>query len=180
MLSIQHIEESLSRAYVQAVAGRAGVIISRPEYDYGVDGEFNHIESRKSTKSIAGQISGNRKFQSKVPVYFQLKASIDWTVDNQFVHYKLDVENYNDLVDHEQYGGYLVLILLCLDPDSQKWLELTEEQLLMRKCCYWDYLTGPKSNNRNKVTISIPRTQLLTPQALEDMFCRVKQGLPPK
>lgn len=40
MITPQHMEEDLSRAYVQAVAARAGVLLSMngAAHDYGVDG----------------------------------------------------------------------------------------------------------------------------------------------
>ncbi|WP_201447867.1 hypothetical protein [Calothrix sp. PCC 7507] len=43
MLTEPHILESLSRAYIRAVAGKAGLNLSIREYDYGVDGNFDEI-----------------------------------------------------------------------------------------------------------------------------------------
>lgn len=40
MLTEEHIKEGLSRAYVLAVAHRAGFNISKSEFDYGIDGTF--------------------------------------------------------------------------------------------------------------------------------------------
>jgi hypothetical protein len=44
VLTDQHIAESLSRAYVRAIAGRAGLNLAIREYDYGVDGSFDEVE----------------------------------------------------------------------------------------------------------------------------------------
>jgi hypothetical protein len=39
MITIQHTEEQLSRAYVTAVAGYAGInLMAERSHDYGVDG----------------------------------------------------------------------------------------------------------------------------------------------
>jgi hypothetical protein len=43
VLTEPHILESLSRAYIRAVAGKAGLNLSIREYDYGVDGNFDEI-----------------------------------------------------------------------------------------------------------------------------------------
>lgn len=43
MLTDQHIAEALSRAYVRAIAGRAGLNLAIREYDYGVDGSFDEV-----------------------------------------------------------------------------------------------------------------------------------------
>jgi hypothetical protein len=37
VLTDQHIAEALSRAYIRAIAGRAGLNLAIREYDYGVD-----------------------------------------------------------------------------------------------------------------------------------------------
>ncbi len=43
-----HILESLSRAYIRAIAGKACLNLSIREYDYGVDGNFDEITIRNS------------------------------------------------------------------------------------------------------------------------------------
>ena len=43
MLIDQHIAEALSRAYVSAIAGRAGLNLAIREYGYGVDGSFDEV-----------------------------------------------------------------------------------------------------------------------------------------
>jgi hypothetical protein len=48
MLIESHIMESLSRAYIQAIAGRVGMnlrIEQRLEFDYGIDGTFRPIKN---------------------------------------------------------------------------------------------------------------------------------------
>ncbi len=46
MLTLQHQEEALSWAYVQAVAAQAGVSLMQPNYDYGIDGTLlSQLES---------------------------------------------------------------------------------------------------------------------------------------
>jgi hypothetical protein len=41
VLTDQHIAETLSRAYICAIAGRAGLNLAIREYDYGVGGSFD-------------------------------------------------------------------------------------------------------------------------------------------
>lgn len=64
MITDQHIEEGLSRACIQAIAARAGLSLSKPEPDYGVDGAFNEVN-----------ILNGRRFQSGFSLHYQLKAS---------------------------------------------------------------------------------------------------------
>ena len=65
MLTDQHISEALSRAYVRAISGRAGLNLAIREYDYGVDGSFDEVVVRQS-----------RRVESGFSLSFQLKASI--------------------------------------------------------------------------------------------------------
>jgi len=67
VLTDPHIVESLSRAYIRAFAGKAGLNLSVREYDYGVDGNFDEIAIRN-----------NRRVESGFSLSFQLKASTQW------------------------------------------------------------------------------------------------------
>jgi hypothetical protein len=48
----QHKEEALSRAFVHAIAARAGAIVSIWDFDYGIDGSFHEIAIIDGSKSI--------------------------------------------------------------------------------------------------------------------------------
>jgi hypothetical protein len=68
MITTQHIEETLSRAYVRAIAATAGVIVNVDELDYGCDGAFRSVTWRNSRRVVTG-----------FSIDFQLKASIRWS-----------------------------------------------------------------------------------------------------
>ena len=54
MLTKQHRQEALSRAYVQAIAARCGMSVSIPTPDYGTDLTLNEIESRGARRVETG------------------------------------------------------------------------------------------------------------------------------
>ncbi len=54
VLTDQHIAEALSRAYVRAIAGRAGLNLAIREYDYGVDGSFDEVVMRQNRRVESG------------------------------------------------------------------------------------------------------------------------------
>ena len=167
MLTEQHTAEALSRAYVQAVAGKAGVNLSFPLHDYGIDGAFRPIH-----------IVGGRRVESGFSLDFQLKASKNWTINENHVVYDLEAKTYNDLVLRRSSGTVVpcILILLCLPEDPQEWLDLNEERLLLRKCCYWEHLKGDPTENTQTVRIRIPAVQLLSPESLLILLERIKGG----
>ena len=54
MITEQHREEHLSRAYIQAVTAKAGHIFEPPTCDYGVDGTVHHVENRDGRRDRSG------------------------------------------------------------------------------------------------------------------------------
>lgn len=167
MLTEQHIEEGLSRACVQAIAVMAGLIVSRGEYDYGVDGTFHEVAS----------ING-RRVESGFCLHFQLKASTKWQQDESAIIYDLEAKTYNDLVGMQANSGAIpcVLILLALPKDRVRWLECWETGVTIGGGCYWASLSGSPTKNRRTVRISIPREQQLSPTSLITLLNKVKTG----
>jgi Domain of unknown function (DUF4365) len=167
MLTEQHIAEALSRAYVRAIAGRAGLNLAIREYDYGVDGSFDEVVMRQ-----------NRRVESGFSLSFQLKASTQWQIDSTHVIYDLEAKTHNDLVFRRSMrtATPCILILLALPNDSEQWLICEESQLRLQGTCYWEYLSGSLSENRASVRIRIPRSQRLTPESLLTLMKNVKTG----
>jgi hypothetical protein len=123
VLTDQHIVESLSRAYVRAIAGRAGLTLAIREYDYGVDGSFDEVVVRQ-----------NRRTDSGFSLSFQLKASTQWQLDPSDVIYDLEAKTYNDLVLRRSIKTAIpcILLLLALPTDPAQWLICEESQLRLQ------------------------------------------------
>ena len=69
-----------------------------------------------------------------------------------------------------------LLIVLLLPDDPTQWLTLDENSLISRRCAYWVSLEGaPASDNQTGKTIAIPRTQLLTVEALRAVALRLSR-----
>jgi hypothetical protein len=167
MITSQHIEEGISRAYVQAIAARAGVNTGSAHFDYGIDGTLCRV-----------QIRNGRRIDSGFKIDYQLKASTNWKVEDDYIVYDLEAKTYNDLVSRSKEGRAvpLILILLCLPKNASEWLENSEDYLLVRKCCYWTMLDGALTTNVEKVRIRVPRAQLLTPDSLNMLLMQVERG----
>jgi hypothetical protein len=164
LLPKQQIEELLSWAHVQAIAGQAGVDLSLPGRDFGVDGTFRTLT-----------VLGSRRFPSGFALDFQLKASTRCQIELEHVVYDLEVKTYNDLINR-RLSGYVIpciLVLKALPLDPTQWLESSEAGLVLRGGCYWEYLQGNPSLNKETVRIRIPREQLLTSDSLLILLNRV-------
>lgn len=162
---MQHVEESLSLAYVQAIAGAAGVALGTLSYDYGIDGSFRPIKKL-----------GKRRMIDGYALDFQLKASTRCQVEPTHIVYDLEAKTFNDLVDRDDASIPCILILLVLPPQSELWLTISEQELLLRHCCYWHMVTGEPSDNESSVRVRISREQLLTPDTLRDLLSSVSEG----
>lgn len=167
MITEQHTKEMISTSFLKAVAAMAGTNLSYDVYDYGVDGTFKPVV-----------IDGARYYTSGFPLDFQLKSSINWEINDNHVVYDLEAKTYTDMIRRREQEGAipLVLILLCLPPERESWLSISEEMLIMKKCCYWYFVEGEPSDNTRTVRIRIPTTNLFCPDALNELLSNVGEG----
>lgn len=161
MITVQHTKESLSRAFVHAVAGRAGVnCTGERAFDYGIDGTFRPVTVR-----------GNRRIENSFPLDYQIKATINWTIEDTNIGYHLESKTYNDLVTRDLDGVGAVLILLCLPLEDENWVEFSEDYMTLRRCCYYTVLSGdPVGNEHSTRKILIPRTNIFTADSLRELL----------
>ena len=167
MLTIPHCKESLSKAYVTAVVGRARHKVNwNSDHDYGVDGYIRKIEQR-----------GTRHFETGWGFEFQSKTTTDWTQENGQIVYDLEVDAYNDLVGRAGTGALpFLLVLLCIPQDDGVWLNVTADRLILQKCAYWLQLDGVLTSNVSTKRVRIPIANVLTPTAVNDILDAVKSG----
>ncbi len=169
MITTQHIEEDLSRAYVQAIAAKAGLNLAIRDraHDYGIDGTFHQVSYRDG-----------RREESGFGLDFQLKASINAVVEPDCIQYDLDSKVYNSFSERAQkkYTSRVILILLVLPKDTEDWMTLSEEQLVLKRCCYWTTIDGVATLNAQSKRISIPRSNLLTPEKVMVLMQAVENG----
>ena len=163
MLTRNHRQEALCRAYIQAVAGRCGMSVSQPFIDYGIDLTLNDIESSKGAHAESG-------FKLDV----QAKSTIRAGKDDGLLWYDLDRRSY-DVLRQPRPGCPRILVVLSLPADESRWLTQSEEELVLRGCAYWLSLRGrPPLPNRRSVRVSIPRANVFSPEALKAVMARIK------
>ena len=170
MLTDEHIKEGLSRAYVQAVSAKAGVILSLKDrgHDYGIDGSFHEVSDFQGRKIENGNV-----------LDFQLKATTRIDVQEDFISFQLEAKTINLLASRvgRSGGTRAILIILSLPPQSEEWVQLNENELILKNCCYWSSISSLTPNIYN-AKHRIPRGQLFTPGVLSDMLRRVSSGVP--
>ena len=179
MLTKQQSMEGVSRGYIEAIASQAGLVCTKPNFDYGVDGTFSDIIIRED----------NRHVDSGYKLDFQLKSTGNFEIKENEIIYDLELKNYNDLID-EEIGTQRILILYLMCEDIEDWIIVNEEiipnveEILEYKyntgfnyCAWWCSLRGKsKSNNKRTVRIKLPRNQILTKDSLKSLMEKVKEG----
>ena len=152
-MSPNFVQEQLSLSYVRSVVFRAGLRLSTPEVDdHGIDGTVVNPERRGINR-----------------VDFQLKATTRYGIGDTAISYDLRVENYNRLVLDDDVPR--VLILFIMPDDADEWLAQSEDELCLRRCAYWISLMGqPISRNSSTVRVSVPLSNVLDQDGLDDMF----------
>ncbi|HTU18165.1 MAG TPA: DUF4365 domain-containing protein [Gemmataceae bacterium] len=167
MMTRNHRQEALCRAYVQAVAALAGVGTGNYAFDYGVDMSLRVIQQQDNVHQDA-----------RVQLDLQLRSTTRANVTDTQVSYDLDVRTYEYL--RQRSWIHCILVLLILPEDEGQWLSQSPEELTIRHCAYWISLEGAEPTTAtSSIRIAIPRTQIFSVQIVRAMMNRLVQGEEP-
>ncbi len=155
-IPVQSIEERLSVSYVTAVVSRAGFSFELIPQDYGVDLSIRRVSKFKGTLMDIG-----------VALDCQLKATVNWDSSASSIIYDMQADAYNKLVFRRQNSSIpCILILYCLPRDDTQWLTIDENQMNLRKCCYWIQLDSEYTKNSSTIRITIPKDNRFCPDTI--------------
>ena len=98
---IQSIEEAISVSWVSAIVSRAGASFDIVHQDYGVDLTVRRVDSMGGKRMDMGGVFD-----------CQLKATINWGKDDDYVVYDLSAETYNKLLWFLTQIGAKVAVLV--------------------------------------------------------------------
>lgn len=158
-------KEQFSRAYVHAVATVAG---------YGTAVPVPDDDSIDVMIFATGTHSTPRRPRLEV----QVKCTGQDIVGADELRFSLKIKNYNDLrATRDQLLVPRILVVMIVPQNVGEWVRQTEEELVLRHCAYWRSLHGsPDTENEDAVTVAIPRRQVFTPTALQEIMQRVNDG----
>lgn len=159
LLTVQDMEEAISRAYTLAVAARAGYTTSVRDMDRdGID--------------LSIQAGGGMR----PALDLQLKATVNLgAASDGCRRYPLNLKNYNQLRCPVQTPR--LLVVLDLPKDKNLWVTIDEDELAIRHRAYWMNLRGyEKTENQTSVTVSIPEKNLFNVESLRDLMAQSRSG----
>ena len=159
LLGIPDQKEALSRAYVQAVAARAGYATA--DYDFDRDGVDVRIQAGGAMRPALD---------------LQLKATVNLgQLHDGHFRFPLKRRNYDLLRGQTQTPR--LLVVLDLPRDQREWLTITVDELVLRRCAYWLNLKGYEATeNRWEVTVRIPSGNLFDVDGLRALMKKSRKG----
>ncbi len=156
-------KEQFSGAYLRAVCAVAGFSLAEPEVD------------DDSVDFLVAAAGGGRTTR-RPRVELQLKSTARNLMRADGVHYPLKSKNYEDLRTPDVLVPR-ILVVVVLPEAVDQWISQSEEELALRHCGYWLALRGmPAEPGQTTFTVLLPRTQILTPDALQSMMLRIDAG----
>ena len=148
----------LSFAYLAAMCAMAGYTCQR-----GPTPDEDSIDATVRTRGA------NR------PVFdVQLKATSSpaWHLDG--LHFRLRRKNYDDL--REDRTLKIVLVVLELPSDPGLWLECGADEMVIRRCAWWDWLWGAPEIDTDSRVVVIPQSQRFDLGSMTDLIERIREG----
>jgi len=152
-------EEALSQAYAAAIAASAGYTLAVQNFDRdGVDIQLRAGGSMRPSLDV------------------QLKATINLKENDEGeIKYPLRRRNYDLL--REETMVPRILVILSLPNDEKDWINITPDELAIRRCAYWASLSGfPESQNTDSVTITIKKENVFDVSALQSLMEKARGG----
>lgn len=154
MIPRERIQEQLSRAYLLAVAARAGCGTSVPDVDCGLDVCLHYYRRRGRRVLAFGGVLG-----------VQLKATSKAVVGPGTLRVRVPHKTFLDMTVPS--ADPRVLVVLAMPEDEGTWLEARDDALLLRRCAYW---TTPSDwhdpGEGRSLLVELPLAQRFDPDAL--------------
>lgn len=113
------------------------------------------------------------RFNSQLRI--QLKSTCSpsqYTDAGDCIRYTLKVKNYNDLCTPSTTP--VILCLLILPEEDSIWVNWSIEELLIKGSMYWlDLSSAERSPNAETVSVSIPKSNIVSPESLLDLLTKI-------
>lgn len=144
------IEELLSQRYIQILANRSGFDATKPEKDFGVDLSVKEV-------SIDRRGIEKRYLYSGRSVDIQLKSCKNLKEKNGYVKYSLEKKTYNDYFFRKKNVEQpYIIIIFQIPKDENDWIQLTPDQLVLKKCAYYYVPDGTEKMSICYARLKIP------------------------
>lgn len=161
LLSENDVKSELSHAFIYALAVNGG-------YTYQPGPRLDRI-------SVDAMITSGERSKPQIDV--QLKATASPKIYEDGLHFRLGAKTYDHLRELPRRNP-IILVVLELPKNRNDWLDCDGEGLTMRRRAWWLSLAGyPEISTKSK-TVTLPQSQLLTPDSLNDLMSKAQEWGP--
>jgi len=167
MMTDEHIKELISLRYIELVAAYNGFNTSVQDKDYGEDLSIIEVGYRIE--------NGHKRLRNTGrEIRIQLKATTVNSIiyEENIIKYDLEIKNFNDLIERRDSAYPLILMVFILPVNKEDWINISDEELIVKKCAYW-YLPKDKNietNNTSTKRIGIYKDNLFSIHTLPNLI----------
>ena len=155
-MTLSNQKEQFSASYARAVASVVGLNVSKCEVD---------------DDSIDITLGRRGGLAEKVDI--QLKCTAAPLPDDGDLKFPLKIKNYQDL--SRQSIMPRILVVLYVPDECRNWMEISPQRAILKHAAWWLSLeNAPATDNDANVTVTIPRSNLFTPDVLIDLLDRTR------
>lgn len=161
------IKCELSQAYVHAVVSRLGCVCqwaNRQLDNLGID----------AIVRFEGSFPKHPEARNSLTLDVQVKSTsqnLEFDASGERIIFDGLTKNVYDRFRDKNRSVPALLVLLSLPNDSQQWLRLSEEELILKKCAYWVSLKGAPECSGETKRIFFPKKQLFNVDQLKHIIC---------
>jgi len=167
MMTEEHIKEAISLKYIELIAAFNGFKTSTSYPDYGTDLDIKEVDFRMENDH-------KRYLETGRELKFQLKATTENSiiVEDDLIKYDLKASTYNDLLSRKRSKNPLILILFILPNGKENWLNISDYELIAKKCAYWFFPEDTEllTTNTGKKRILISKNNFVSNETLNNLF----------
>jgi hypothetical protein len=162
MLTENLIKCELSIAYLHTIATKLGFELERNVIDN---------DSVDVTVSANGEKLDPESILHSPKLDIQLKATTNWELKDGKIYFDLSPKNLLDLT--RNCAVPKILVVLCLPKESDNWISISVEEIIIRKCAYWINIKGQPIVEGSGKRVYLQ--ELLTPQSLYDILVKISK-----
>ncbi|MGV8018695.1 MAG: DUF4365 domain-containing protein [Ignavibacteria bacterium] len=156
------IKEQISNGCLTAIISKAGLLIDKPNEDYGVDFRVTKIANVKGKLTPGATVFD-----------IQLKSTTNWEIDGGNIIYSLRNKNYNDIVlRNKEDSTRMILVIMCLNKNKSLWCKSYKSVLIFRNSLFWTQIKSKtyKTNTESSTKIKIPIENVLTEENVLKLY----------
>ena len=159
LLTREDRQESLSRAFTQAIAAGGGFSVLHYDLD---------------RTGIDVQIQAGGAMRPQIALQLKATTRLRLLADGLHFSFRLRRPHYDALREPAQVPR--LLVVLDMPEDEDEWITLDGNGLLLRRRAYWVDLKNKEEVDRETVTVPIPVENVFDVDALRELMERSRAG----